>query len=155
MSTVLKNLEAHGYQLPELKPLQTLYKPYVRSGNHIYISGQLPMGFGDLSEHKGQLGTDYTVEHGQKTAHICGLNVLAQLKAACDGNLDKVKNCVKLTIFVNSSATFIDHPQVANPVSDLMLKAFGAKGEHARSAVGVAQLPFGVAVEVEAIFEVE
>jgi enamine deaminase RidA (YjgF/YER057c/UK114 family) len=155
MSEALKNIEAHGHKLPVLKPAQTLYRPYIKSGNQVFISGQLPLGFGELTEHKGQLGRDYTIEQGQKTAHICGLNVIAQLQEACGGDLDKVKSCLKLTVFVNSSPSFTDHPQIANPVSDLMVKTFGDKGQHARSAVGVAQLPFGVAVEVEAIFEVE
>ncbi len=153
MSQALKNLESNGYKLPELKPAQTKFKPFLISGSHVYISGQLPLGFGDVKEHVGHLGGNVSIEQGQKIAHICGLNVLAQLQAAV-GDLDKVKKCVKLTIFVNSTPTFTDQPVVANAVSDLMLKTFGEKGEHARSAIGVAQLPLGVAVEVEAIFEI-
>jgi enamine deaminase RidA (YjgF/YER057c/UK114 family) len=141
--------------LPEIKPAQTLFKPYLVTGNTVYISGQLPTGFGELSEHVGQLGKDCDIEKGKKVAHICGLNVIAQVKAACGGNLDKVKKCAKLVVFVNSSSTFTEQPAIANAVSDLMLKVFGDAGNHARSAIGVSQLPFGVAVEVEAIFEIE
>lgn len=141
--------------LPELKASSGLFKPFMISGNTVYISGQLPIGFGDLSEHVGQLGRDCTIEKATNVAHICGLNVIAQLKAACDGNLDKVKRCVKITVFVNSDSNFTDQPLIANAVSDLLVKVFGDKGAHARSAIGVSQLPFGVAVEVEAIFEIE
>ncbi len=154
MSQVLKNLESNGYTLPALSPNpQAKFKPFLISGNQVFVSGQLPLGFGEVKEHVGQLGANISIEEGQKIAHICGLNVLAQVQAAV-GDLDKVKKCVKLTIFVNSTASFIEQPVVANAVSDLMLKAFGSKGEHARSAIGVAQLPLGVAVEVEAIFEI-
>ncbi len=154
MSQVLKNLESNGYKLPVLSPNpQAKFKPFLVSGNQVYISGQLPLGFGDVKEHVGQLGGKVSIEQGQKISHICGLNVLAQLQAAI-GDLDKVKKCVKLTIFVNSTPSFTDQPVVANAVSDLMLKTFGEKGDHARSAIGVAQLPLGVAVEVEAIFEI-
>lgn len=149
------NLKSLNIVLPEIKPAQTLFKPYLVTGKTVYISGQLPTGFGDIAQHVGQLGKDCDIEKAKNIAHICGLNVIAQLKEACGGNLDKVKKCAKLTIFVNSAANFTEQPAVANAVSDLMLKVFGDAGNHARSAIGVSQLPFGVAVEVEAIFEIE
>ena len=101
----------------------------------------------------GKLGKDISIEDGQKCARICGINILAHLKNACDGDLDRVKQCLRLGVFVNSTESFLDHPKVANGVSDMMVEIFGDKGKHARFAVGVAQLPFGVAVEVDATFE--
>jgi enamine deaminase RidA (YjgF/YER057c/UK114 family) len=153
MSQVLANLNAQGINLPALGESKTLFKQYVVSGNHVYISGQLPLGFGDLKEHVGQLGKNCDIERARKIANYCALNAIAQLQAAI-GDLDKVKRCTKLTVFVNSTAEFTDQPQVANAASELMIQAFGEKGAHARSAIGVSQLPFGVAVEVEAIFEI-
>lgn len=153
MSQVLESLSAQGIKLPLLGESKTLFKQFVVSGNHVYISGQLPLGFGELKEHVGQLGKNCDLERGKRIARYCALNAIAQLQAAV-GDLDKVKRCVKLTVFVNSTAEFTDQPQVANAVSELMVQAFGEKGAHARSAIGVSQLPFGVAVEVEAIFEI-
>jgi len=153
MSQVIDNLEKAGLKLPVLGESKTLFKQHIVSGSHVYISGQLPLGFGELKEHMGQLGRDCDIERGKKIAQYCGLNVIAQLQAAVE-NLDKVKRCSKLTVFVNSSANFTEQPLLANVVSELMITAFGEKGNHARSAIGVSQLPFGVAVEVEAIFEV-
>ena len=156
MSKVENNLQKYNLSLPDLAALKVAYKAYTISKNHIYISGQLPLGFGELSEHAGQLGNDCTVERGNKIAEFCALNVLAQLKEACQGDLDKVKQCVKITVFVNSSADFTGHPAVANGASEVFNKAFSedAAPSHARSAIGTSQLPFGVAVEVEAIFEI-
>ncbi|MCE2991768.1 MAG: RidA family protein [Candidatus Jidaibacter sp.] len=154
MSQVLKRLKEANLELPVLSSSAAKFKPYVISGNHIYISGQLPLGFGDISEHVGKLGSDCPVERGIKIAKIVALNILYQAYKACDGNLDRIKQCVKITVFVNSSAIFTDQAIIANAISDVMLLAFAEKGEHARSAIGVAQLPFGVAVEAEAIFEI-
>ena len=153
MSQVLENLNAQGINLPELGESKTIFKQYIVSGNHVYISGQLPLGFGDLKDHVGQLGKSCDVERARKIAHYCALNAIAQLQVAI-GDLDRVKRCVKLTVFVNSTGDFTDQPMVANAASELMVAAFGEKGAHARSAIGVSQLPFGVAVEVEAIFEI-
>ncbi|MGE0233654.1 MAG: RidA family protein, partial [Flavobacteriaceae bacterium] len=102
----------------------------------------------------GRCGEQYGIDEGQAAARLCALNVLAQVKAAL-GSLEKVRRCLKLTGFVNSTPDFTDHPKVINGASDIMIAAFGEKGRHARAAVGVASLPLGVAVEVEAIFEVE
>lgn len=148
----LKNL---GITLPPATKPVASYVPFTVAGNLVFISGQLPLGVGELSSHVGQLGRDFSIEQGQATATVCALNVIAQLKEACGGNLERVKQCAKLTIFVNSTGEFTDHPLVGNAASDLIKQVFGAKGEHARSAFGVSQLPKGVAVEVEAIFEIE
>lgn len=153
-SNIDQTLKSLGLALPTLSKPVASYVPFVVTGNMVYISGQLPLGTGPLEEHMGQLGNGFSVEKGKKVAEICTLNVIAQLKEACGGDLNKVKRCVKLVVFVNSSATFTDQPTVANGASELIVKLFGSRGEHARSAVGVSQLPRGVAVEVEAIFEI-
>ncbi|MDF3046892.1 MAG: RidA family protein [Candidatus Midichloriaceae bacterium] len=154
MSQVLKRLKEANLELPVLSASSAKFKPYIISGNHIYISGQLPLGFGEISEHVGQLGNNCTIERGSIIAKIVALNILYQAYNACNGDLDKIKRCVKITVFVNSAPSFTDQPIVANAISEIMLLAFGERGEHARSAIGVAQLPFGVAVEAEAIFEI-
>ena len=121
-------------------------------GNLVYISGQLPLGHeGKLI--KGKIGKDLTLEQGQESARLCALNLLAQLKKI-SGSLNKVKGCVKITGYVNSSDTFIDQPKVINGASDLISQIFGDKGKHARAAVSVNSLPLGASVEVEGIFEV-
>lgn len=154
MSRAIRRLAEFNLVLPVLPVPTTKFKPYVVSGNHVYVSGQLPLGFGDIKEHVGQLGKDCDVKNGINIAKIVALNVLYQAAAACGGDLDKIKRCVKLTVFVNSSSTFTDQPVIANAISEIILIAFGDEGEHARSAIGVSQLPFGVAVEAEAIFEI-
>ena len=126
--------------------------PYVISGNLVHISGQITMENGEL-KFVGKLGKDYQVEDGQKAARLCALNLVAQLKSAI-GDLDKVTRVVKLNAFVNSDPAFTDQPKVVNGASDTMVEIFGDAGKHARSAVGVASLPLGVAVEIDGIFEV-
>ena len=140
--------------LPQAAPPAANYVPFVISGNQIFISGQIPFLNGEI-KHIGQLGKDYTTEQGIEAAHLCGLNILAQLNVALNGDLNKIVRCVKLGVFVNSTPDFTDQPKVANGVSDLMLNTFGENGRHARFAMGAAQLPLGVAVEVDAIFEIE
>jgi enamine deaminase RidA (YjgF/YER057c/UK114 family) len=142
-----------GLELPVAAAPAANYVPFVRTGDQIFISGQIPMKDGAI-HHQGQLGADTSVEDGQAAARLCALNLIAQMKAACDGDLDRVARVVKLVGFVNSAAGFGDQPKVVNGASDLMVEVFGDKGRHARSAVGVAGLPFGVAVEVEAVIEV-
>lgn len=130
------------------------YVPYVVSGNMVSISGQLPMKDGKPQD-IGKVGKDISIEQAQGTAKLCGINILSHLKAACGGDLSRVKRCVRLGVFVNSTEDFTDQPKVANGVSDMMVAIFGKEiGAHSRAAVGVAQLPFGVAVEVEALFEI-
>lgn len=145
-------LKEIGVTLPEAAAPAANYVPYVISGSHLYISGQVPMGPEGL-QCIGKLGENTSVEDGQAAAKLCAVNLLAQAKAAL-GDLDKVKRLVKLVGFVNSTPNFVDQPKVINGASDFMVEAMGEKGRHARSAVGVAALPFGVAVEIEAIFEI-
>ncbi len=149
--TVESRLAALGIALPTPKPPVANYVPFVRSGNQLFISGQVPMGPDGL-EYQGKLGAGFTVDQGQAAARLCAVNLLAVAKLA-SGDLDRVR-CLKLTGFVNSAPDFGDHPKVINGASDLMVEALAEKGKHSRSAVGVAALPFGVAVEVEGIFEI-
>jgi enamine deaminase RidA (YjgF/YER057c/UK114 family) len=129
------------------------YVPYVVSGNLVFISGQVTMAEGGL-KYVGIVGTDLSLEDGQAAARLCGINVLAQLKAACGDDLERVVRCVKLGVFVNAAPGFTQHPEVANGASNLMMDVFGEAGKHARAAVGAGTLPRNVAVEVEAIFEI-
>lgn len=141
-----------GIELPDAAAPAANYVPAVLSGNMLYISGQLPMVDGKPS-HIGQLGGSVSVEEGAICARNCAINIVAQAKKAL-GDLDRVKRVVKLVGFVNSAAGFTSQPAVVNGASDTIVEIFGDAGRHARSAVGVAELPFGVAVEVEAIIEV-
>lgn len=150
--TVEANLERMGLSLPVAATPAGSYVPVVRSGDTLYVSGQLPMGPDGLA-HVGRCGENASIEDGQAAARLCALNILAQVKAAI-GDLSRVGRIVKLTGFVNSTADFGDQPKVINGASDLLAEAMGEKGRHARSAVGVANLPFGALVEIEAIVEV-
>ncbi len=154
-SDVNTNLKLHGIELPVLTAKKNSFVPYVISGNVIYISGQLPTGTGELSKHVGKLGKEFTAGQGKEIARIAALNVVAQLKDALGGDWSRLSKAVKLTVFVNSQDDFTDQPLVANGASEVINQIFGARGAHARSAVGVKQLPLGVAVEVEAIFELK
>ncbi|MBE69188.1 MAG: hypothetical protein CMO07_00190 [Thalassospira sp.] len=149
-------IDAHladlGITLPTATAPVANYVPYVISGKLVHISGQITMENGEL-KFIGKLGAEYDVETGQKAARLCALNLVAQLKAAI-GDLDKVTRVVKLNAFVNSAPDFTDQPKVVNGASDTMVEIFGDAGKHARSAVGVAALPLGVAVEIDGIFEV-
>ena len=148
-----QTLQSLNIQLPVAATPAANYIPYVISGNLVFISGQLPMKDGKPQD-IGKVGKEFTVEQAQHTARQCGINILSQLKAACGGDFDRVKRCVRLGVFVASAPGFTDQPKVANGVSDLMVAVFGEAGKHARAAVGVPELPFGVAVEVDAVFEI-
>jgi enamine deaminase RidA (YjgF/YER057c/UK114 family) len=152
MSTTEAQLKALGIDLPPPAAPPPHNVPFVRSGNLVFVSGQLPMGPQGLA-HVGKLGADADLDTGKAAARLCGINLIAQLKAAI-GDLDRLVRVVKLTGFVNATLDFADHPKVINGASDLMVEVFGERGRHSRSAVGAAGLPFGAAVEVEAIFEV-
>lgn len=152
--SINKNLEKLGIVLPEPVTPIANYVPFVKSAHQVFISGQLPIQDGEL-KFVGKVGDNISIEDGQKAARICGINLLANLNVACGGNLDRVKRCVKLGVFVNAVADFENHPAVANGVSDLMVEVFGDKGKHSRFAMGAGSLPRGVAVEVDAIFEIE
>src|SRR5262249_2129773 len=140
-------------ELPKAASPVANYVPVAIAGNLAFIAGQVTVWNGEF-KYLGKLGQDFDVAAGQQAARICGLNILAQLRAALDGDLDRVRRCVKLNVFVNSLADFTDQPKVANGVSDLMVEVFGDAGKHARAAVGVNVLPLNVAVEVDAVFEV-
>lgn len=150
--TIEQRLIDHDIELPEAATPVANYVPAVQSGSMLYISGQVPLWNGQR-RHIGKLGADTAIEDGQAAARLCALNVVAQAKAAL-GDLDRVVRVVKLVGFVNSAPDFTDQPAVINGASDLMVEVFGDKGRHARSAVGVAALPLGVSVEVEAILEI-
>jgi enamine deaminase RidA (YjgF/YER057c/UK114 family) len=129
------------------------YVPYVVSGNQIFVSGQVTLTPDGL-KYVGTVGKELTLDDGKAAARLCALNVLAQAKAACGGNLDRVKRIVKVTAFVNAVPGFAQHPEVANGASDLFVEVFGDAGRHARSAVGAGSLPRNVAVEVDAVIEI-
>ena len=141
-----------GLTLPEpAKPVAS-YVSYVRSGNQVTISGQLS---NDASGGiKGTVGVDVTPEQATEAARLCGLNLIAQIKAACDGDLDRLVRIVKLGGFVQAGPDFVAIPAVINGCSDMMVEVFGDAGKHARSAVGVYKLPLGFAVEIDAIVEI-
>ncbi len=143
-----------GISLPQVAIPAANYVPFVRTGNLIHISGSLPMKDGKLHG-VGIVGDSVTTEDAVATARLCGINILAVLRHACDGTLNHVKQCVKLGIFVNAVNGFTDHPNIANGASDLMVDVFGKEiGSHARFAVGAGGLPFNASVEIDALFEV-
>jgi len=141
-----------GVTLPEAVAPAANYVPFVRQGSTLYVSGQISMDAGGLIQ--GRLGAGMSVEEGAAAARICAINLLSQVKAACDGDLDRLVRVVKLTGFVSSASEFSDQPKVINGASDFLVDVLGEAGRHARSAIGVAALPLGVAVEVEGIFEI-
>jgi len=153
MGTIAALLNELGITLPTpAKPVAN-YVPYTVSGNLVFISGQVPYGPDGL-EYQGKVGADLTTEDGMAAARLCAINILAQLHAALDGDLERVVRCLKLGGFVNAVPDFADHPAVINGASNLMVEVFGDRGRHARFAVGAGSLPLNVAVEVDAIFEV-
>jgi enamine deaminase RidA (YjgF/YER057c/UK114 family) len=152
MPTPEERLQELGVSLPAPATPVAAYVPCVRTGDLVYVSGQVPMVDGKPS-HLGHLGDDVDLEAGRAAARTCAVNVLAALKAEL-GELSRVRRVVKVTGFVASTADFTDHPKVVNAASELFGDVFGDAGRHARAAVGVAALPLGVPVEVEAIVEV-
>ncbi len=151
---IIERLLKLGVTLPSPAAPAANYVPYVISGNQLVISGQLPFGQDGL-EYVGKTGDDISVEQAQKAAKLCAINILAQANAALAGDLTRVKRLVRLGGFVNATPNFTEHPAVINGASDFMVAALGDAGKHARAAVGVVSLPFGVAVEIDAIFEIE
>ncbi|MGS4945337.1 RidA family protein [Meridianimarinicoccus sp. RP-17] len=142
-----------GLTLPAAPAPAANYVPYVRAGGLLHVSGQIAADADGLI--KGKLGADMDIDAGAMAARACALALLAQVNAALDGDLGRLKRVVKLGAFVNSTPDFTDQPKVVNGASDLLADLLGDAGRHARSAVGVAALPFGVAVEIDGIFEVE
>lgn len=151
MSTPESRLEDLGIKLPQPMAAVANYVPFVISGQHLYISGQVSAGPDGLV--KGRLGENMTVEQGQAAARLCGINLIAQCKAALS-ELSGIKRVVKLGGFVSAHGDFTDIPQVINGCSDLMVDIFGDAGRHARSAVSCPVLPLGVAVEIDGVFEI-
>jgi len=151
--TVEKKLQELGITLQEPRAPMANYVPFVRTGSLLNVSGQICLDGGGKLVAKGRLGDVVSIEDGQQAARACAINLLAQVKAAI-GDLDRVTRVVRLGGFINSAPGFIDGPKVMNGASDVMVAAFGDKGRHARSTVGVAALPADAAVEVEGLFEV-
>jgi len=147
-----KKIEELKIILPEAKPPVGSYVATKIVGNLLYISGQISISKnGELI--KGKVGKELTTDEGYKAAERCGLSIISQAKVACGGDLSKIKSCVKLTGFVNSTDNFIEQPKVINGASDLIASVFGEAGMHTRAAVSTNSLPLGVSVEVDAIFE--
>jgi enamine deaminase RidA (YjgF/YER057c/UK114 family) len=153
MSLIEARLKTLGVTLPTPPLPVASYVPCTISGNIVFVSGQIPIADGAI-KYVGKLGVDVPMETGQAAAQLCAINVLAQLKSAI-GDLDRVVKCLKLGVFINAAPDYSQHPEVANGASDLIAAVFGDAGKHARAAVGVGSLPRGVAVEVEAIFEIK
>ncbi len=153
MSTIAARLEEMGVTLPTPAAPVANYVAYTISGNQVFVSGQVPFGPDGL-EYQGTVGAEISVEHAQAAARLCAINILAQVRAALDGDLERIVRCLKLGGFVNAVPGFTEHPAVINGASDFMVEALGDRGRHARFAVGAGSLPLNVAVEVDAVFEV-
>jgi len=147
--TIAARMKELGVTLPKLTPPKFSYVPTTRAGNLLFVAGQIPQWEGEV-RHKGRLGAGLTLEEGQAAAKLCALNLLAHVQAAL-GDLDQVERFLRVGVFVASTPEWVDTPKVANGASDLLAELFGESGKHARTTVGVASLPFGVCVEVDAI----
>lgn len=150
---VAARLAELGITLPSPAAPVANYVPYVRTGDLLFVSGQLPMEAGKVAV-VGKLGAGVTSEEGVRAARLCGINLLAQARVALDGDLDRVVRCVKLGAFVACTPDFTQHPPIVNGASNLMVEVLGDAGRHARFAVGVPVLPLDAAVEIDAVFEV-
>lgn len=154
MSTIDQKLAELGITLPvPAKPVAN-YVGWVKTGNLVFTSGQVTLEDGKII-YQGKVGKDFSTEDAAKAARLCAINIISQLKDACGGDLSRVKQIVKVVGFVNAVPDFNEQPKVINGASDLFVAVFGDKGKHARSAVGAGSLPLNVAVEVEAIAEIE
>ena len=149
-----RRLAELGVTLPEPTEAVATYTPFRVVGDMVYVAGQGP-AFDAGAKVFGKLGEDLTIEEGARAARLTALNILAQAKAACGGNLDRIVQWVRLTGYVNSADDFVDQPKVINGASDLLVEVFGKRGLHARAAVGVNALPFNIAVEIEASFQIQ
>ena len=151
--TIENKLKELNIELPNAPDPVGAYVAFKKIGNLLFISGQLPISK-DGKIIKGKIGAGLNLEDGQKASKLCVINILAQVKKALNGDLNKVKNCVKITGFVNSIDDFKDQPKVINPASETLSSVFGVNGKHARAAISANSLPLGAAVEIEAIFEI-
>ena len=154
MSVIEARLKELGVTLPSPPVPVASYVPCTITGNLVFVSGQIPIADGAI-KYVGKLGVDVPMEAGQAAAQLCAINILSVLKLACEGDLDRVVQCLKVTVFVNATPDYDKQPEVANGASDLFAAVFGDAGKHARAAVGMGSLPRGVAVEVDAIFEIK
>ncbi|MCU1228218.1 MAG: hypothetical protein JWO97_1102, partial [Acidobacteria bacterium] len=152
-AVIEERMMQRNIELPKPSSPGANYVPFVRSGNLVFITGQLSQWNGER-RFIGKLGREFGIEEGQQAARLCALNLVAHLQTAVDGDLERVVRCVRIAGFVNSEADFTAQSQVMNGASDVMIEIFGDAGRHARMAVGVVALPYDVAVEVEAVFEV-
>ncbi len=148
-----QRLKELGVELPNPGAPVATYAPYVISGNLVFISGQGPMGPNGL-EWRGKCGASINLQQAQQAARLTALNLLAQLRAACKGDLDRVRGCVRIEGFVNATPDFTEHPAVINGASDLIVEIFGPTGKHSRFAVGASSLPFDMTVEIAGVFEI-
>ncbi|MFO1075780.1 MAG: RidA family protein [Geminicoccaceae bacterium] len=151
-TTIAERLRSAGIELPAPAAAAANYVPFRLSGSLLIVSGQLPMVEGKV-RYRGKLGAELGLEEGQAAARLCAVNILAQAKAACAGDLERIAGLLRLGGFVACTPDFTDHPKVVNGASDLMVELLGEAGRHARAAVGVPSLPLDAAVEVEALFE--
>ena len=150
--TISEALKKLNIVLPKAPDPVGAYVAFKKTNKLIFISGQLPIDK-DGKLIKGKIGKELSLEDGQRAAKLCAINILAQAKKATDGNLEKIKSCVKITGFVNSADNFIDQPKVINPASEILSTVFDDNGKHARAAISTNSLPLGAAVEIDAIFE--
>ena len=151
---VEKKLNELKIELPNAPDPVGAYVAYKKVGNLLFISGQLPISKnGEMI--KGKIGKNLSIEDGQKASKLCVINILAQLKKALNGDINKVKNCIKITGYVNSSDDFHEQPKVINPASETLSAGFGDEGKHTRAAVSTNSLPLGLPVDIDAIFEIE
>ena len=151
--SIIETLKKLNIEIPNAPDPVGAYVAFKKIGNLLFISGQLPISK-DGKIIKGKIGADLNLEDGQRASKLCVINILAQANKALNGNLNKVKNCIKITGFVNSTNDFIDQPKVINPASETLSAVLGEKGKHARAAVSTNSLPLGAAVEIDAIFEI-
>jgi enamine deaminase RidA (YjgF/YER057c/UK114 family) len=152
-ATVSDRLLELGLELPEPSLPGANYVPFVQTANLVFVTGQLSQWNGER-RFVGKLGREFGVDEGQQAARLCALNVIAQVRVALDGDLDRVARCVRIAGYVNSAPDFHGHSQVVDGASDVFVAVFGEAGRHTRMAVGVAALPYDVAVEVEGVFEI-
>ena len=150
-TTIDARLKQLGIVLPVAPMPAANYVPYVLVGNMLFVAGQVSQNKNGFVV--GKLGLNFSLEEGYEAAKLCGIALISQLKSACDDDLNRVKRVIRLGGFVNSTSEFTDHPKVINGASDLMVAVFGDAGKHSRAAVGSSSLPFGVAVEIDGIFE--
>ncbi len=154
MSTIEERLAEMGVSIPEPAAPVASYVGHVVHNGLVFVSGQLPLADGALSQ-TGLLGAGVSVDQGNAAARVCAINILAQVKVACGGDLERIVKCIRLGGFVASTPDFTDHPKVINGASDFIGEVLGDRGEHARAAVGVAALPLNASVEVEATFAIK